>query len=325
MYTIYIDICIYIYIYISLRSHFDPNRFLASVAADRTMSSEVRSRFKGSPDDISAALADFATKPGWFKYSEEDGKGALNTKLLQSSRCVFVELHKLTENLSFSQKEMEKAMRTIGENHAAEWTMTSLQLDEQAKVMSKRLRTGCRHIAQAMRKEPQPKWVKAIFDEGAPLDGDDELKTSDEWPIWGWDPELEAGFRKAGLKPRDVMQTTKNIKEPEDAKVSDCMLAVFPDGCEYQLAEMTVEDWRLRSETQKAIIEAKKHVPVLWQRKHEASGLEMQIRPRPDREMLCSLYLGTAQVCQVPLSAFSDMAAAASLLKVLHQTQTLPT
>lgn len=282
------------------------------------MSAEVRSRFQGCADDIATALTEFATKPGWFKYCEEDGKGALNTKLLQSSRSAFVELHKLTENLSFTQKEMEKAMRDIGDKHAAEWEMSPVQLDEQAKVMAKRLRTACRHIAQALRKEPQPKWVKAIFDEAAPLDGNSELAEKD-WPIWGWDPELEVGFRKAGLKPRDAMQTTKNIKEPEEAKVSDSMLAVFPDGREYELAEMTVEDWRLRSETQKAIADTKKHVQVLWQRKHEASGLQMQIRPRPDREMLCSLYLGTAQVCQVPLSAFSDMAAAASLLRVVGE------
>jgi hypothetical protein len=169
------------------------------------------------------------------------------------------------------------------------------------------------HVSEASKKQ------EAITSEASASGGG-------EWAYWGWDPELEGAWRSKALSGRDGRkEATTNIVEPDSPAPHKFMLAKFVDGKTYELSDLTVADWKLRCD---AKADAKKATKgsnePLWARDHETSGLQVTIRPRVDRQPLVSLYLGTSQCCQVPLSAFKNLEAAVCFLKVIFISKPPP-
>lgn len=196
------------------------------------------------------------------------------------------------------------------------------------------MRVACRHVAQALRKEQSPAWCRRIFDpvdgvaaaadgaanEDDAEDGDcdgkaaDETGDEDRFAMWGYDAELLAAWRATGPYKKDEKQVSKDLREPPDASPADAMLVVFPDGRQYELADLTVEDWRLKQQA----IGRRKHgtgQPPLWRMLCERG--ELSVRVRADRHPLVALFVDGRQRCQVRLDAFASQDEAVKLMSAI--------
>ena len=75
--------------------------------------------------------------------------------------------------------------------------------------------------------------------------------------LYGWDSELQAAWRvpASGAKRRKAninKDTTKNIVEPQGASEGDHVRAVWPDGAEWIVVDLTVKQWRAMQEPTRA-------------------------------------------------------------------------
>ena len=67
--------------------------------------------------------------------------------------------------------------------------------------------------------------------------------------LYGWDNELQAAWRVAAAgatrrKGNINKETTKTIVEPHGASECDHVRAVWPDGAEWVVVDLTVKQWR---------------------------------------------------------------------------------
>ena len=148
----------------------------------------------------------------------------------------------------------------------------------------------------------------------------EKCNEGEDWPFIGWDSELEMAYRaKAQGGRKAARQTSKVLVEPP-AGEGLFMQAKFNDGKMYELTDLTVEDY-------KSMIAARKEkkdsrCKVLWSSTHAVTGLEVSIRPRPDRQPLLTLKHAGCQVCQVPVQAFENVTAALKFFKVIGHIET---
>ena len=61
------------------------------------------------------AFMPFAMSPGWFRSAEQDGKGAINQKMLKQFADLWQKLHKVQNNLSFNKTTMTAASKAVME------------------------------------------------------------------------------------------------------------------------------------------------------------------------------------------------------------------
>jgi hypothetical protein len=116
--------------------------------------------------------------PGWFRYAEQDGKGAISPNMLKQFADLWQKLHKLQNNLSFNKTTMTAANKAVMEKKQEEWQLTDQQDLEQPKVLANRLRLACRHVSQALGKKTSPQWISMIFGEKKP--GEEEKEENGE-------------------------------------------------------------------------------------------------------------------------------------------------
>ena len=288
-----------------------------------------RARYDGETGPIVDLARPLAVEPGWFKYAEKDQAGALKPKALKPLESLWRGLRDLQQNMAFTQELMKKAMVELAAEKP-EWNLSEAEKRQQTEVMARRLRLACRHISQGLAKKNPPKWVQELMDceagdDEQPEEEEDEKEqpADSEWPFWGWEPEAEVAWRAKALHGQGRQaqkQTTKVIEKPPNPKPHMSMLGVFSDGKKYELSDLTVEKWDMekQAETQEAAAAAasRKEREPFWSALHKSSGLEVCIKARADRQPLMSLYHGTSQVCQVPISAFGSEEASVVFLKV---------
>ena len=87
----------------------------------------------------------------------------MKPKVLKHYAAVWQQLHKLQNNLSFSQTTMIAAAKAILDKNQDEWNLSDKARLEQPKVISNRLRLACRHVCQALGKKTSPAWIDMIF------------------------------------------------------------------------------------------------------------------------------------------------------------------
>ena len=292
-----------------------------------------RDRVSGGIDALAALLADAALKPGWFQYEEDLKTATVNSKTLEKHGAVFVKLREAQENLAFSQKELAAALKKIAASKA--WPLTTKEFDELAAVTARRLRCACRHVSQALGRSSWPKWLENIFgekpaddegeddegcnaEEGEEEEAEVDIEEADpEWPYCGYDQELQVAWRSTEQGPKAKREVSSIIVEPPDATDDMAMQAVFGT-IHYELADLLVRDWRAKKAVDDEVPLKDKKLQ-LWRKVHDASGLDMVIRTRNDRQPLVSLFLGTQQVCQVPRGCFETLQHAVDLLAALMQ------
>ena len=83
------------------------------------------------------------------------------------------------------------------------------------------------------------------------------------------------------------------------------MHARWPDGSLHQITDIT---WAQLEAAARAEERGSAKKKSLWAGDHQASGLGVTVDWRPDREMLCSVYLAKKQVCQAALARFATEA-----------------
>jgi len=124
-----------------------------------------RVRYKGSLDDLHAAIAPFAVSPGWFVY-EENESDKVNPELLVAHKVFLRSLTHTCENLSFNKAQLKKVFqRLVVEKQFSELSTSTLQA-HWVKTMGRRVRAACRHLAQARIRKQPPQWL-AHIDAGA--------------------------------------------------------------------------------------------------------------------------------------------------------------
>lgn len=137
--------------------------------------------------------------------------------------------------------------------------------------------------------------------------GDTSAPSPSEFYVW-FDPELEAACR---CKPGGdgTKEISSDIRVPEGAANMDPVFVRFPDGCEYELSEISVQRWQQRRQAPAAA--------AIWTGIREATGSPLVVKYRPDRTMLVSLTECGKQICQVKRDIFTDQTEAAKIMTAL--------
>jgi hypothetical protein len=177
---------------------------------DETVPSKKAKDNKISPDQISAALRDFAVKagPSFFKYDEtaltHDAK--ISGKRMIEGKIVLAALHKLLPSLRFKRSELKLALGILWAEST--WRRPASEQGDWTETMSRRLMNACRAFHTTSAKKSKPSWfqelatffgtpaiavaVKAAADDGADSydnmvinalrDSESEEESTDETP-----------------------------------------------------------------------------------------------------------------------------------------------
>ena len=115
---------------------------------------------RNSADEIADAFAEVVgDKAHFFKY-RVTATGPKDKKAIIDNKALFVALKGLSDNLSFTQKEMVAGLMKLKEvkNFAS---LKSEHEKDWADVMAVKVRTSCRDLSQALAKNA--KWTKEVF------------------------------------------------------------------------------------------------------------------------------------------------------------------
>jgi hypothetical protein len=112
-------------------------------------------------DDLHAAIAPFVVRPGWFVYQEKVSEKVM-PEYLVSHKVFLRSLTHICKNMSFSKSQLEKVFqRLVVEKQFSELATNELQ-EDWVEGNCKRVRTACRHLAQARLRRPTPRWLAHI-------------------------------------------------------------------------------------------------------------------------------------------------------------------
>ena len=352
-----------------------------------------RPRYAYGVPRIIDALQDFFTIPSWIRYGEEVRGSKVDAVLLVKAGKMLNALKNIMPNLSFSQKDMQAAVMVLlkraqkiqenqqgGYNNGTFLWRAITGADEEAysKSIAKRIRTMCRHVADAEARSSPPLWLAGMpwrKTEGSrdnvevPVIGDDvevgevdddveveELSGDDVQvgeiggaevgkigddvevgkigddvevdetqavaaPIgeycFGFCSETMTAWRKKLGKPDVTRESTDVIQEPPpypgEAEPNTCdhMIARWPDGMTKSLATCTVARWEVLNTSSSSSGPPSKWVSLglVWKELHSVTKNNLEVRPRADRTLLCSLYEQGRQILQLNTTSLKKVTA----------------
>lgn len=175
-----------------------------------------------SPDEIADALRPHAQQLSFVWYAE-DLNAKLDATLLVRHDRVLLSLRQLHRRLTFTKRQVTDALQILLQEKldAGSWTLSEHDQEDWVKTMDLRLRSMCRHLAQAMLKNPPARWVEGMasgqrFDQQEPdapppttppptvamgagkkrknMESSGSAAESTTW-LYGWDPEHERAWR----------------------------------------------------------------------------------------------------------------------------------
>lgn len=114
-----------------------------------------------SPDEIADALRPHARKLSFVWYAE-DLNAKLDATLLVRHDRVLLSLRQLHRRLTFTKRRVTDALQILLQEKldAGSWTLSEYDQKDWVKTMDLRLRSMCRHLTQAMLKNPPARWVE---------------------------------------------------------------------------------------------------------------------------------------------------------------------
>ena len=306
--------------------------------------SKARARFEGCAVDLYEVLKPFAAKSKkWLKYDETprvtDAK--VVPELLFRHADVIEALHGICGNLCFKRSTVVQAMGLMYSEFGAAWSIEPQDKQEEfIEPQTRRLVNICRVVNQAqLKKSTAPwylnlEWVKAeaqaassqvpggstgsqdrrrkrqATDPDAAQPSEDKANESQSSAkdggttayFYGFSEELRSAWRKPASRPRAPQELTKDIRVRADALDSDPVYAVWADGAEHEITDITAKQWR-------DLCALHRHgsiKKVLWSGEHCVSHEKVEVKPRPDRHPLVSMYLMGKQVLQVREDTFAS-------------------
>ena len=131
------------------------------------------------------------TRVGFLKYGEHMDKSELEVPLVTPHAALLERIRRVQPNLSISQTDMMAALDRINDEkaHDPNWNLKPAQVPEWKDSMAKRLRTLCRHYAQALAKGTG--WAEKMKASQQHL-GDETLAPTverDKVFTYGWDKD----------------------------------------------------------------------------------------------------------------------------------------
>jgi hypothetical protein len=130
-----------------------------------------RARFKGEAD-LHAILREFIVSPWWLKYPEKP-KDPIKKSIIVAHGDVLRKLRELAPNLSFLSSDVKAALAKIADEQN-DWPLLKEEITDWIDKNDKRLRTMCRHTAQALlKKRGEQHWLTMVFNK---VDNDQPAK-----------------------------------------------------------------------------------------------------------------------------------------------------
>jgi hypothetical protein len=140
-----------------------------------------RPRYRGTLDDLRAAIKPFIVSPGWLLYQEKFNDKVLPDTLV--AHKIFIRrMSNLCPNLSFTKAQLEAAFRLLVVDTGFDRRLSEEERCDWVDTSVKRLRVAFRHVSQARIRRPPPRWL-AHIDVGDTLP--DTMSQSSSVPIAG--------------------------------------------------------------------------------------------------------------------------------------------
>ena len=170
---------------------------------------------------LEAILLPFCSRPSWINCPESF-RAPFDQKLIVKRDKLIGELHQVASNLSFVKTIMEAALRPviIHKVENQQWALTEAEQTDSVQTITARIRTVCRHVAQAMCKKHPLAWLRLLPIGGtAEKEGDkdivveggheeyveelnvEEISDEKKW-FFKWDTEFHRASRVPQNKPR---------------------------------------------------------------------------------------------------------------------------
>jgi len=212
------------------------------------MTSPIRSRFQQDPELLADRLF-VCFKDGKHRivYGELMGGSPVQSDKLILLAPIIAALRPVQSNLAIPQMLMKNALQLVHKAMLVQkpetWAIKKYHVEDWSEKTAKRIRTACRHVAQAERRKRQVAWLERLWAaESAwiaePCSATPEpsmrltdlprhMNVKDATPsefYYGWDPELKKAWRVApdtGMK-----ELAERVYAPADAK-DRCRL-IFP-------------------------------------------------------------------------------------------------
>jgi len=281
-----------------------------------------RERYKGSDADLASLLRPHIARTCFCSYGEAMDASPVQPELILPSKALISTLYTAQPNGSYRESQMTAALTIIANEKIGEGSDGWASLMEQQKretwatKMSRRVRTMLRHCTAARTKNLRPpSWLKFLDTPDAMKIGgaSAENKESDVAAkyVFGYNEEISKAFRTLRDKPGSRQEPCDDMYEDIDAKPSDYIVAKWlSDGVTWKVVDVTVDEWRKRSNGGK-IIQEKKEKKIAKKKKKSMRpccdlwscwrGEQLvKVKRRSDRHPLISMYVDGKQWLQVP-------------------------
>lgn len=289
-------------------------------------SSKVRNTGASPGSDLAEILRPFAVKFGGSicKYPNEDKpvSAKLIIGALPREHELLVALKTISENLSFTNAELEKALKAIYADIKFEVKMTDEKKNDWIFTIIMRIRNMCRavhqgetkadHKAKRDNKEMNVNWVLALPWRSSTA-GASSAKAESPGPqapakipvlykYFGLDTELGCAWRAQSDAPKAL----RDISVDTDLETDGIVLATFLGGDTHsydgEAAVRFLAMFRGAGDRAGASVRS-----VLWSGTHVITKHSLEIKQRVDRQLLLSLYEQSRQILQVRMDKFGDV------------------
>ena len=152
-----------------------------------------RVRAEISAQELCSIFLPHVTSPTWLAYAETL-TAPIRAGVLVAHKGWLVPLAKVAPRLTFTQGLVQEAFANVLANPKLPFQLPEDQLQQWISVMARRVRTMCRHIAQARLKTPKASWILAMcFDESSPPSED--AQEQDDAYTFTYNSEMDAIVR----------------------------------------------------------------------------------------------------------------------------------
>ena len=281
-----------------------------------------RPRWNGTAQGLAEIIARHATQPTFIVYGSEAKKTKRAPRRIMGQKAFIRDLASACPNLSFTQTMVKEALEIVAK--AKRWPNLDREDDMEhfKELTAKMIRTMMSHVVAGCRKSPGAQWVRMLqLDELVPPTVDDneppEPAAEPAANIFvGFEEEVnEHGhrepmcYRVAADGHIAEREYSKDFRIPPNAKQSDRMICIWPDGFTWEVSELTAEDYvELKAGIARPAVVLKKPsakgAENLLYRGQRSDGSMVAVRRRNDRKMLASMQENGKQICQLQTNKF---------------------